>query len=49
MVFCILRNAILHTIVISNNPVWKEEQRRLDRYYCPISETEKMKLREWWW
>lgn len=49
MVFYILRNTILHMIIITNNPVWRVEQRRQDQYYCPISETENMKLREGWW
>lgn len=44
MVFYILQNAVLHMIIITNNPVWKVEQRTQDRYYCPISETENRKL-----
>lgn len=45
MVFYILQKAILHVLIITNSPVWKVEQRRQDRFYCPISETESMKLR----
>lgn len=46
MVFYIFPNAISPMIIITNNTVWKVEQRRQDRYYCPVRETENVKPRD---